>query len=360
MKASFCQRLLPVLLCLVTDLVMAQDPVYLDVSISLFKHSGSSNIALTETEPSQALDPENAQEAIRLSETRYMPVMLALHLIDSGRWGAVRVTPQRDPTAELGITATILRADHERLVLQVAAIDSSGRVWFDRPFEAGVTSSTSLYGNPLLQDPFQSVYSEIRRAMELTLSDLDQAALKLLKQLSMMRYGADLAPRSFAGFVSDDSGQYSLLRLPAEDDPMLRRIAAIRDREYLFIDVVDEQFQSFFNDIKPLYDVWRSSQVEQAARNSEDANKGSHNSSDFRRGSYYALRQQYDRYAATRIEAQYQRELLAGFVNESSPTELALEESLISLTGTLEEQYAQWRQILRELFMLETGDSRTP
>ena len=42
------------------------------------------------------------------------------------------------------------------------------------------------------------------------------------------------------------------------------------------------------------------------------------------------------------------------FANEVEPTELALENSLYKLTGTLEQQYRDWRSILAELYALET------
>jgi len=47
-------------------------------------------------------------------------------------------------------------------------------------------------------------------------------------------------------------------------------------------------------------------------------------------------------------------ELGEGFTNEVEPTSLQLDDSVFRLSGTLEQQYRDWRRILAELFALET------
>ena len=118
-------------LCLET--ASAQSPVFVDVSISLFQHSADMD------------GEESLQTAVSRAETRYMPVMLALRLIDTDQWGAVRVTPLPDPGAELSVTATILESTHRQLSLEVNAIDSSGRVWLDRVILFASNSDVLVY-----------------------------------------------------------------------------------------------------------------------------------------------------------------------------------------------------------------------
>ena len=47
------------------------------------------------------------------------------------------------------------------------------------------------------------------------------------------------------------------------------------------------------------------------------------------------------------------RDLSVGFNNEIAPEILQLNEQVHGLNGTMEEQYIQWRRILRQLFALE-------
>ncbi|CAN0490905.1 unnamed protein product, partial [Discosporangium mesarthrocarpum] len=70
---------------------------------------------------------------------------------------------------------------------------------------------------------------------------------------------------------------------------------------------------------------------------------------------YLTLTQRYDRYRWAKIYQQEYQELASGFNREAAPAILELNRQVRGLSGTLEEQYMQWRRILRELFVLETG-----
>ena len=52
-------------------------------------------------------------------------------------------------------------------------------------------------------------------------------------------------------------------RLPADDDPMLERVRRIREREYLFIDTLDEFYTNFHTAMYPSYQGWRQASYEQ-------------------------------------------------------------------------------------------------
>ena len=76
--------------------------------------------------------------------------------------------------------------------------------------------------------------------------------------------------------------------------------------------------------------------------------------SGYARGSYYALQESYNNYRWAKVQELYLDELREGFANEVEPTEVALDDSLYRLTGTLEQQYREWRSILAELYALDT------
>ena len=44
-----------------------------------------------------------------------------------------------------------------------------------------------------------------------------------------------------------------------------------------------------------------------------------------------------------------------GFDNEVAPTVLEASGKVFRLSGTLDNQYAEWRNILKQIFALETG-----
>ena len=66
---------------------------------------------------------------IREIESLFLPFVLRQVLVDAGDWGAVRVVPESDDSAELLITGEIIHSDGEKLVVSLLAIDARGEQW---------------------------------------------------------------------------------------------------------------------------------------------------------------------------------------------------------------------------------------
>ena len=189
------------------------------------------------------------------------------------------------------------------------------------------------------------------------LDTLQPDQLERISTVSLLRYGLALVPPSFAPYLEQSAdGQITVRRLPARTDPLLTRIEAIREREYLFIDVVDEEYSRFYADIKPVYDMWREYRREQIQSAAGYTERNTAKASQFRKGSYYALQESYNNYRWVKLQEIYLNDLKQGFANETEPTEIELSDSLYRLTGTLEQQYREWRNILAELYQLETEE----
>jgi hypothetical protein len=357
---QFCRRshvsFVPLLVCLllggVPGILQAQDTAaFVDVSIRVFEPVAADTADASAGAPDDSLSPE----AVRLAEVRYMPMHLRYHLEATARFGAVRVLPLLDNGAELMIEGRILTSDQFRLELAITARDSTGRLWLDQHYSGQAISSASLTENPQLDDDFAEVYRAIARDLGAVLDTLAPADLREIETLALLRYGAGLAPQRFADYIGADNGRYRALRLPAVDDPLLVRIEAIREREFLFIDVVDEEYSRFHADIKPVYDMWREYRRETADSAAARTQREATEPSQFPRGSYYALQENYNNYRWAKLQELYLDELSEGFENETAPTEIELSDSLYRLTGTMEQQYREWRSILAELYALEAG-----
>lgn len=324
-------------------------PGLLDISIQVFTHA-------QDAAPAPADNSGVDEGAIRLAETRYMPMLLRYRLEASQRFGAVRVLPLQDNGAELFIEGHILVSSENQLGLALKARDASGRLWLDKAYEGPARRAVSLNADPLLSDDFQELYASIVRDLLSVLDTLDAAALDEIRMLALLRYGVALVPTHFAGFIgTGPDGRQQVLRLPSRDDPLLARIEAIREREYLFIDVVDEEYRRFYADVKPVYDMWREFRREAVDSAAAMTAREAASPSRFPRGSYYALQESYNNYRWAKLQERYLDELREGFANETAPTEIELADSLYRLTGTLEQQYREWRDILAELYELETG-----
>lgn len=338
-------RLISISFLLLFAAIAKSQPPYLDVSIEVF------DMNLPEDVINQ--EQEQIYPAVRQAEARYLPSFLRLVLQESGNWGAVRLLPEKDTGAELQISASIIDSNGAMLALTLKAVDATGRYWIDKTYTNNAVESVSL-NQPLLgTDPFLYLYSDIHNDLLSAYRSLTPEQVLEIKEIATLRYAAALSPDAFADYLEEVEDLIQLTRLPAANDPLLLRIAEIREHEYVFIDVVDEQYQDFFVTIKPIYDLWRKYRRDQLASEAAKIQREAEQGDDLRRGSYIALKESYNNFRWARMQDHYLDELNEGFTNEVLPTDVTLENSIYQLSGTLEEQYAEWRSILKEFYLLE-------
>lgn len=277
---------------------------------------------------------------IRDIEALFLPFVLRRSLHESGEWGAVRVVPELDPTAELIVAVRILRSDGEALELEVRAIDASGRSWIDKTYSDGFTALQKDIGRDL----------EVERAI------LPNKALTDVVDVSLVRYAARLVPTAFGGHVEAMAdGGYVLRRLPARTDPMLGRIHRLRTVEYGITDAVDEKFEELYDEVSSTYALWQEYRQKFREFQRASAERALADKSDAEGSSYESMMDRYQRYKWDRQAVQEQDAWAVGFGNEVGPTIRRIEERIGELEGWVDQEYATWERILAEFHELETG-----
>ncbi|MBT8132397.1 MAG: hypothetical protein KJO35_09025, partial [Gammaproteobacteria bacterium] len=168
---------------------------------------------------------------IREVEASFLPFVLRDTLVNTEQWGAVRVVPEPDIAAELLISGTIVRSDGATLELQIRAVDATGRVWLNGAYAATIPGPQDNLN--ARQQGFQQLYDSIERDLRRARAQIDEKSLADIAEVSLLRYADQLAPAAFGAYLNTtDEGTYEILRLPAENDPMLERIERIRRVEY--------------------------------------------------------------------------------------------------------------------------------
>ena len=301
---------------------------------------------------------------IRKNETHYLPYVMKETLLRSNQWGAVRVLPENDPSVDLQVKAKVKASNGKRILVHIEAIDSTGRVWLDQeyldlaseddfPDRVRITPGQPFDPEEFVE-PFQDIYNAISNSLVKFRSALTEQELVDLKRVSEMIYARDLAPESFDDNLRQDSSNLlTVVSLPAKDDPMLKRVEDMQTRHHLFIDTVDEYYRSLYEQMRPSYAVWRKYSFDQINEDTKAAKEQYDFQNYGQSGSYLTLTQRYDRYRWSKIFELEYREISAGFNNEVGPAILELNKSVHGLSGTMEEQYIQWKRILRQLFSLE-------
>lgn len=304
---------------------------------------------------------------IRENEVNYLPYVLRNTLLNSNHWGAVRVLPEPDPSVDLQVNGTVLHSDGERLEIAIVASDSTGKQWLNKTYadttdlsdypEATRFTTGNRFDPAGFVDPFQDLYDQIANDLLATRRLLADSELVNLKRVSAMVYAADLSPETFGHTLeTNEDGLLTVTSLLADSDPMLARVADMRLRHLVFIDTVDEYYEALYEEMQPSYVIWRRYSHDQIEENQRlESRLRDYDLDDYGTSrSFVSLTQRYDRYRWSKIYEQEFRELAAGFNRELAPAILKLNEQVHGVSGTMDEQYIQWRRILQALFRLET------
>ena len=318
---------------------VAQAAAALNVSIAVFNPGVPSDQALHRD---LGIFPR-----IREIEAMLLPFALREALAETGDWGAVRVVPGTDAGAELLITGVIGRSDGEQLEMQVRAVDARGHVWLDQAFSGAPGNGQH--------------YRQIAVELGVIRSQLEQRAVDTIVEISLLRYGNELAPSAFGEYLAEQAdGTFAVERLPARGDPMVERIKRLRATEYVITDAVDTKYQELYGEIAAINEVWREYRRQNIQYQQGDAKRAEARPSAAPRGSYESLRRTYDNYRYHRVTAQEQDRLAVAFDNEVGPRVQAMEERVAELEAWVDDKYVEWHRILEELFEAETAVDAVP
>ena len=331
-------------------------------------------------------DEELVYPEVRKAEATFMATELAEVLTEQGGWGAVRVVPDDRQFSDLLVRGTILLSDGESLQLKIRVSDARGTVWLDKRYQ-GVTSRYAYeQGTRVKQDPFLAVYRMIANDMLAIFDRVPSADRVTIRRVAEMRFARDFASGAFADYLEeDDAGQISLRRLPAEDDPMLNRVRGLRQRHYVFVDTLQGHYTGFAEEMYTPYQEWRRASYEEtiALRELEAESQremiaggaailagivaqtsGSRTTRSAGAvgviGGGALLKSGLEKRAESNIHSLALEELGQSLDAEITPRVIELEDRTVRLTGNVEDQYDQWRELLADIYAAELAALEPP
>ena len=319
-------------------------------------------------------------EEIRQAEQRYIPIHLKYTMQRTGLWGAVRVIPAESDT-HIQLNGIITHSDGERLSLDIEAYDSRGVQWFEKSYSEVLTPAEYRGLSPGDKDPFQDLYNTIANDLAEYRNQLSVDDVREIQQISELRVAQDMAEDAFAGYLSrDKDGLYSLVRLPVEDDPMLRRVRAVQVRDDMLVDTINSYYEVYYNDLWQPYGDWRKlyseelvalKEVEKQALtrqlfglvaiaggvllSTNNSVSGSGLPGVIIAGGAAAIYSGFQKREETKIHKDVIEELNMSFSSEAEPLVVEVVGETVRLTGSAEEQYRKWREMLRNIYAAETG-----
>jgi len=321
---------------------------------------------------------------IRAAEARFMPAHLRQVMEKTGYWGAVRVVPRDTEGAEVLVGGKIIESDGENLEIEITAQDATGRNWFTRTYKGNVDEFEGQIRDEA-EDSFEHVYYAIANDLAQFRASLAEKDPFTIRQVAEMRFAADMLPDAFREYVQvDDQGSYSLVRLPAEDDPAFQRVQIIRDRDFQLIDTLNGYYENFYRELEIPYDEWRKARTIEADALREAKSKAANrkalgalailgaiaievfggqntraSTSSARDvmilGGAYSIKRGMDISSESNIHRAAIEELGESFVSEARPLVIEVDGETLELKGSAEEQYKQWRELMRKIYASETG-----
>ena len=377
--------------CTVSEVIHAEttelDVASLQISEAMLLDVGIMNFAPGVPEKNN-IEKTRIYPEVRMAEARYLPYHLKTTLQGTGFWGAVRVIPSEYAFTDIMLSGGIENSDGEYVTIRVKAADALGHEWFERSYTMQTGISSYAEYRDRSQDPYQKVFNDFANDLRAHALTLTSREIAQIRQASELKFFADMAPNAYENHLAENkSGEVSIVRLPAENDPMVDRLRQIRERDRLVIDTLNEHYANFYYGIALPYEGWRQRTREQSiayrqvrksaalraligaavVAGAVQFEPGGSSYSRYRAQSIAqsvairkgfntimnALRQR----SAANLHREEIKELSESFVAEAAPMVLQVQGETMRLTGTAEAQYESWRKLLREIYEAETGFS---
>lgn len=321
---------------------------------------------------------------LRRAEASRFAHKLKLALEETDAFGAVRVTPDATATGDLYVIGKIKESTGEKVEIDLQVQDISGAHWFGQSFDHTVEKSFHTDIRNKGKDPYDPVFKNAAHYLIEQLNQRQTAALEQLKMLTDLRFGVSLTEEAFSEHLRVESGQFVLSSYPSSDDPMLLRTKAVRVRDQLFVDDLQDHYRVFNDKMDASYLVWQEhSLIELEAKRKADrkalgqrvagavllglgifalASAGPYNTGAMLGGTAAGiaggalLANSFQTSAEAKVHRDALNELGESIDAELAPQVVAFEKDTQKLTGTAKEQFGQWRAFLKKIYEQE----RTP
>jgi hypothetical protein len=333
------------------------------------------NDGLALTDEDDTVFPE-----VRYAETIYFSNQLAKTMEKSGAWGAIRVVPSTDVMMDVYITGTILQSDGETLDIDIRVYDTSGRQWLKERHRQVVGKYAYDRRLKTLADPFQNLFTLIANQVLAIREKMSQEEAVRLRQISELRFAREFSPEAFGDYIGEDrSGILTIERLPAENDTILERIDMIRERDDLYVDTMQDYYDAFSREMHLPYQDFRRASYDSVVKARQLRKRGNRQiiagiagivggiygrltsgnwmafdgSSAAAAVGGYALKQGLQTKQKAAEQTDRVAEMGASLDSVIEPQVIALEDRSVTLTGTVQMQYGQWREMLRRIYEQE-------
>ena len=316
---------------------------------------------------------------IRKAEARYMPYHLKKTLESTGHWGGVWVLPERSKAIDLIVVGRIEKSDGLDVELKIGVWDIVGTQWVNKTYKSNNDKSSYRKRRDITKDPYKNIFNKIANDLLQIKQSKARDELIRLSQTGEIRFASELIPVYDDYISKNKKNVYSLERLPSEDDEIMQRILEVQEREFLLLDTLNEYYGQLYENLSQPYEDWRRlsredmityEELQRSARTRKIlgavalagalATDGDSRASSTARqmaiyGGMEAMRSGFSKASEAKIYQESLKESGADFDAQAQPLVIELEGQTIRLSGSAEEKFQEWRRLLKEIYIDETG-----
>jgi hypothetical protein len=342
-------------------------------------------------DPGLSEDASNYEESgvwpeLRRAEANRFAFKLKAALEETGKFGAVRVTPDRTATGDLYVFGTIDESDGEDVEIDIEVFDISGTRWFSDSFDHSVDEGFHKNLRNKGKDPYDPVFEEAAAYLAEEVKFRKTKDMENLRLLTDLRFGASFSEEAFAKHLVFEDGRITLGSYPSANDPMLVRTKAIRVRDQLYVDGLQDHYRTFSEQMGDSYLLWQEQSLAElkakreaeleaageavvgalalalavvavaASADSDDPGDGAAAlTAGIAAGAVGGalIQESFQTSKEAKVHRDALEELGESIDLDLAPKVIEFEMKTVRLTGTAKEQFAQWRQFLKTIYLQE-------
>lgn len=313
------------------------------------------------------------------------------HAFDDTRlFSAVRVTPDTTASGDLYLFGTIKESNGVHVEFDLEVLDISGKRWLSRTFSHEVQEHFYKGSRNDGKDSYDPIFKRAVAAVVKLLQAQSLADIDTLKTIADLRFGKSFNDAAFSEYMTVNNNRFKLVSKPSDNDPMLKRISAVRVHEQLFIDSLQKNYAAFTKKTDDSYLKWqeasftehnlykqaRSTKLKKAllgglliglsAAAAVAAGNTSNTGSEAALSTTAVLGGLAGVWMGSGVfKSSQEAELHKDAVNELGesmdmelePQVVSLQDETIELTGNIKEQFTQWRAFLQRIYEQEITPS---
>ncbi len=336
--------------------------------------------------PESEEDAKEVWPELRRAEANRFALKMKEALEATGKFGAVRVTPDGTATGDLYILGRIEASNGQEVAMEIEVVDISGKRWLEKSFEHEVSPEFHRDQRNKGMDPYDPLFEKAAVKIVEELNDHSLKELEDLQYIADLRFGTNFSEETFMQYMETKRNTFFLVSKPSDNDPMLARVKAIRVRDQLFIDSLQDNYASFSGQMNESYLMWQEQSLfeTQAARAAKRKSMGqalggviliglavlagvsgsnSNSTGASAAGATGAilgglagaslLSKSFKTSEEAKVHRDALNELGQSIDMELSPRVIAFEKQSVELTGDAREQFAQWREFLQKIYAEE-------